>query len=184
MVEGTINGCNSLFYYLENILGITHKKMQWNQRIKLEETGGVFIPGFNGLAAPYWKNGFEDIRIDLSERPNEIIRAAMESIGFLVNDILNCIKTAGLDLPANLTASGGGAKSSLLQFIANITEKSISHSLIKDKTAFGIYKILDGNNLDQISEEATGEIFYPEIIPTLKDKIDKWEQNIKVLEEL
>ena len=80
--------------------------MQWNQRIKLEETEGVFIPGFNGLAAPYWKNGFEDIRIDLSERPNEIIRAAMESIGFLVNDILNCIKTAGLDLPETLTASG------------------------------------------------------------------------------
>tara|TARA_B100000214_G_C23974296_1_gene631891 strand:- start:9467 stop:10876 length:1410 start_codon:yes stop_codon:yes gene_type:complete len=184
MVEGTIYGCNSLFYYLENILGITHKKMQWNQRIKLEETNGIFIPGFNGLAAPYWKNGFEDIRVDLSERPNEIIRAAMESIGFLVNDILNCIKTAGLDLPATLTASGGGARSSLLQFIATITGKTISHSMTKDKTAFGIYKILDGNNLDEISEEVTGKIFYPEKIPTLKDKIDKWEQNIKVLEEL
>ena len=124
--------------------------MQWNQRIKLEKTEGVFIPGFNGLAAPYWKNGFEDIRINLSERPNEIIRAAMESIGFLVNDILNCIIKAGLDLPETLTASGGGAKSSLLQFTANITGKTISHSLVKDKTAFGIYKILDGNNLDEI----------------------------------
>ncbi len=60
----------------------------------------------------------------------------------------------------------------------------MGHSMIKDKTAFGVYKILDGNNLDQISEEATGNIFYPEIIPTLKDKIDKWEQSIKVLEEL
>ena len=46
------------------------------------------------------------------------------------------------------------------------------------------YKILDGNNLNEISEEVTGRIFYPEKIPTLKDKIDKWEQNIKVLEEL
>ena len=184
MVEGTINGCNSLFYYLENILGITHKKMQWNQRIKLEETGGVFIPGFNGLAAPYWKNGFEDIRIDLSERPNEIIRAAMESIGFLVNDILNCIKTAGLDLPETLTASGGCAKSGLLQFTANITGKTISHSLVKDKTAFGIYRILSSNNLNQISKEATCDIFYPEKIPTLKGKIDKWKQGIKVLERL
>ena len=184
MVEGTINGCNSLFYYLENLLGIAHKKMQWNQRIKLEKTEGVFIPGFNGLAAPYWKNGFEDIRIDLSERPNEIIRAAMESIGFLVNDILNCIIKAGLDLPETLTASGGGAKSSLLQFTANITGKTISHSLVKDKTAFGIYRILSSNNLDQISKEATGDIFYPEKIPTLKGKTDKWKQGIKILERL
>ena len=184
MIEGTINGCNSLFYHLENTLNITHKKMQWNQRIKFEETEGVFIPGFNGLAAPYWKNGFEDIQIDLSERPNEIIRAAMESIGFLVNDILNCIKTADLDLPATLTASGGGAKSSLLQFIANITGNTISHLLVKDKTAFGIYRILSSNNLNQISKEATGEIFYPEKIPTLKSKIDKWEQSIKLLERL
>tara|TARA_Y100001970_G_scaffold234498_1_gene292902 strand:- start:55 stop:813 length:759 start_codon:yes stop_codon:yes gene_type:complete len=184
MVEGTINGCNSLFYYLENILGIAHKKMEWNQRIKLEETNGIFIPGFNGLAAPYWKNGFEDIRIDLSERPSEIIRAAMESIGFLVNDILNCIKAADLDLPATLTASGGGAKSSLLQFIANITGKTISHSLVKDKTAFGIYRILNAKNLNQISKEKNGEIFYPEIIPNLKDKIKKWGQSIKVLEKL
>ena len=184
MVEGTIYGCNSLFYYLENILGITHKKMQWNQRIKLEETNGIFIPGFNGLAAPYWKNGFEDIRVDLSERPNEIIRAAMESIGFLVNDILNCIKTAGLDLPATLTASGGGAKSSLLKFIANITGKTISHLLVKDKTAFGVYRILSSNYLNQILKEEIGEIFYPEKIPTLRGKIDKWKQSIKVLERL
>ena len=108
----------------------------------------------------------------------------LESIGFLVNDILNCIRTAGLDLPETLTASGGGAKSSLLQFTANITGKTISHSLFKDKTAFGIYRILSSNNLNQISKEATGDIFYPEKIPTLKGKIDKWEQGIKVLEKL
>ena len=184
MVEGTINGCNSLFNHLENTLSITHKKMQWNQRIKLEETEGVFIPGFNGLAAPYWKNGFENVQIDLGQRPNEIIRAAMESIGFLVNDILNCIKTAGLDLPATLTASGGGAKSSLLQFIANITGKTISHLLVKDKTAFGVYRILSSNYLNQILKEEIGEIFYPEKIPTLRGKIDKWKQSIKVLERL
>ena len=127
---------------------------------------------------------FENNQIDLSERPNEIIRAAMESIGFLVNDILNCIKTAGLDLPTTLTDSGGGAKSSLLQFIANITGKTIRHLLVKDKTAFGVYRILSSNYLNQISKEEIGEIFYPEKIPTLRGKIDKWEQSIKVLERL
>ncbi len=183
MVEGTINGCNSLFYHLEQVLGIPHKQMEWNKRTKFEQTAGVFIPGFNGLAAPHWKNGFEDLLIDLSERPDEIIRAAMESIGFLVYDILQCIKSAGLDLPMILTASGGGAKSSLLQFIANISGKTISHSLLKDKTAIGVYRLLSGNNLTQAPKETSGKRFYPVSMPTIKGKIDKWKKNIKILKE-
>ena len=183
MVEGTINGCNSLFYHLEQVLGIPHKQMEWNRRTKFEQTAGVFIPGFNGLAAPHWKNGFEDLLIDLSERPDEIIRAAMESIGFLVYDILQCIKSAGLDLPMILTASGGGAKSSLLQFIANISGKTISLSLLKDKTAIGVYRLLSGNNLTQAPKETSGKRFYPVSMPTIKGKIDKWKKNIKILKE-
>ena len=154
-----------------------------NKRTKFEQTAGVFIPGFNGLAAPHWKNGFEDLLIDLSERPDEIIRAAMESIGFLAYDILQCIKSAGLDLPMILTASGGGAKSSLLQFIANISGKTISHSLLTDKTAIGVYRLLSGNNLTQAPKETSGEKFYPVSMPTIKGKIDKWKKNIKILKE-
>jgi len=183
MVEGTINGCNSLFYHLEQVLDIPHKQMEWNKRTKFERTAGIFIPGFNGLAAPHWKNGFEDLLIDLSERPDEIIRAAMESIGFLVYDILQCIKSAGLDLPMILTASGGGAKSSLLQFIANISGKTISHSLLKDKTAIGVYRLLSGKNLTQAPKETSGKRFYPVSMPTIKGKIDKWKKNIKILKE-
>lgn len=58
MVEGTINSCNSLFYYLEKKLNINHRIMDWNERVKGITTDGIFIPGFSGIASPYWKSGF------------------------------------------------------------------------------------------------------------------------------
>ena len=181
MIEGTINGCNSLFYHLEERLAISHKDMQWNERAKHIKTEGIFIPGFNGLAAPYWKNGFDDLLINLGNDPNEIIRGAMESIGFLVNDILNCIKSEGIKLPKTLTASGGGAKSTLLQFIADITGIIIKHSILKDKTAVGVYRLLSGDGLTQVSEESNQKVYFPENTSGLNIKKDNWIKNTKKL---
>ena len=59
-----------------------------SNRTKNTKTNGVFIPGFNGIASPYWASGFKDILIDLPENNNQIVRAAMESIGLLTNDII------------------------------------------------------------------------------------------------
>ena len=59
--EGTINACNSLFYYLEKILNIKHSKMSWDERCKNINTEGLFVTGFSGIAAPYWVSGFDDI---------------------------------------------------------------------------------------------------------------------------
>ena len=183
MVEGTIKGCNSLFYHLEERLAILHKDMQWNKRTKLVKTEGVFIPGFNGLAAPYWKDGFDDLLINLESDPNQIIRAAMESIGFLTNDILNCIASEGIKLPKTLTASGGGAKSTLLQFIADVTGIIINRSLLKDKTAIGVYRLVSGDGLTQILEESNQKAYYPKNIVGLNIKKEIWRKNIKKLLE-
>ncbi len=98
MIEGTINSCNSLFYYLEIKLNIDHQLMNWNGEVKNIETNGIFIPGFSGIASPYWKTGFKDVLIDLDNNINQTIRAAMESIGFLLYEILSFLKKINLTL--------------------------------------------------------------------------------------
>ena len=92
MVEGTINSCNSLFYYLEKKFNIDHQVMNWNERVKNIETDGIFIPGFSGIASLYWKTGFENILIDLDSNINQTIKATMESIGILTYNILSLFK--------------------------------------------------------------------------------------------
>ena len=75
---------------------MNHRIMNWNERVKGITTDGVFIPGFSGIASPYWKSGFKDILINLDGNINQTIRAAMESIGLLTNDILICLKKINL----------------------------------------------------------------------------------------
>ena len=163
MIEGTINACNGLFYYLEKKLKINHNQMNWNEISKNTKTDGIFIPGFSGISSPYWKTGFDDISIDLSQDNNQIIRAAMESIGFLTNDIITFFEKNNISLPKTLIVSGGGARDSLLQFISNISEKDLILTKAKDKTALGVLKIICPN-VNQISNSNTNDrvLFFPE----------------------
>jgi glycerol kinase len=182
MVEGTINACNSLFYHLEDELGIPHEKMKWNSRALSTETDGIFIPGFNGIAAPYWTTGFEDIYLGLDKDSkldkDQIVRAGMESIGFFVNDILKCLDPVMKSKPELLTAAGGAARTPLLQFIADLTGIPVGHSAMKDRTAFGVYRLLNPNYKGDASKNVD-EIFSPNPSEKIKQKNSQWRDAIK-----
>ncbi len=179
MVEGTINACNSLFYHLENELNIPHEKMKWDQRASKTKTDGIFIPGFSGLAAPYWTQGFDDIYINLDKDSdqNEIIRAGMESIGFLVNDILEYLAPYIKNKLGLLTAAGGGAREPLLQFIADLTGIPVGHSAMKDRTAYGVYKLLNPSYKSE-SLKIMDHVFEPNQKKQQLEKKEKWKNVI------
>ena len=80
-----------------------------------------------------------------------------------------------------MTASGGGAKSTLLQFIADVTGITINRSLLKDKTAIGVYRLVSGDGLTQILEESNQKTYYPKNIVGLNIKKEIWRKNIKKL---
>lgn len=144
LLEGTVNACNALFYWLENKFDIPHREMQWTQRCEKTTTNGIFIPGFSGLAAPYWSDKLTTIMEGYKNQDdlNEIVRSGMESIGFLVHDIWCLVKKHLADIPQRVTASGGSARKPLLQFIADLTKLEIGHLQMKDQTALGIHYLL------------------------------------------
>ena len=143
LLEGTISASSSLFYWLENELNIPHNKMRWDKRCQKTTTKGVLIPGFAGIAAPYWADGFKTVYHNLDgASDDEIIRAGMETIGFLVHDIYKSIINKTNLRPELITVSGGGARSPLLQFIADLLQVKIGHTTLKDRTALGVYKLL------------------------------------------
>ena len=178
MVEGTINACNALFYHLESVLSIPHKNMRWNDRIINTITTGIFVPGFNGISAPYWKTGFDDIYVDLDSDPNQIIRAGMESIGYLMNDILECLYSAGIKIPKTLTASGGAARPVLLQFISSLTKIEVGYYDVKDRTAIGVYKILSGEYSNEFEKIKNLKRFVPKDLPYELSKNTKWTKTL------
>ena len=179
ILEGTINACNSLFHHLEKVLNIPHEKMKWYIRAKGINTEGIYVPGFSGISAPYWKSGFPDIFIDTGRNPNQIIRAGMESIGFLFNDILNCFSESGIELPKAINASGGAARPVLLQFISSLTNLEICYSDLKDRTAVGVFKILSNeehNNKEELNSKKGR--FKPEHLINKIEKREKWHSTL------
>ena len=184
VTEGSINACNSLFYWLEDKLNIPHKDMEWDKRCSQTDTNGVLVPGFSGLAAPYWKSGFETVFHQLENvSNNEIIRAGMESIGYLVNDIIKAMPLQ--ECPDIIPASGGGARKPLLQFISDITENSIGHSSMKDRTAFGVLNLLKKAGGESILHETVecDHIFTPQMKDSLRQvKLDQWHTALRKAE--
>ena len=179
ILEGTINACNALFHHLEKVLDIPHEKMHWDIRAKGITTGGIYVPGFSGISAPYWKPGFPDILIDTGKNPNQIIRAGMESIGFLFNDILDCFSESGVELPIAINASGGAARPVLLQFISSLTNLNICYSDLKDRTAIGVFNILSNQELIDASELGDKtQVFKPKYLINKVDKKAKWHKTL------
>lgn len=143
LLEGTINSVSSVFRWLEGYLNISHKQMQWASRCT-ESTQGILLPGINGIASPYWTGEFEPVLLGFGENAsaNEIVRAGMESIGFLVNDIWTIIqKRMGAQLKETI-ASGGSSKPVLLQFISDLITRPVWNSTQKDMTALGVARLV------------------------------------------
>ena len=103
----------------------------------------------------------------------------MESIGFLTNDILSCLKKNKFNINPEVVVAGGAAKPSLLQFIANVTGKHIHLTKLKDKTAYGVLKILL-NQLGQTSNTKLNENERETFLPKKKDKskVEKWHKAV------
>ena len=178
LLEGTISANSSLFYWLEGKLNIPHNKMRWDKRCKKTTTNGVLIPGFAGIAAPYWIDGFETVYHNLENASNdEIIRAGMETIGFLVHDIYKSIADKTKLQPELITVSGGGAREPLLQFIADLLQIKIGHTILKDRTALGVYKLLRLSDNKFFSDEPVDcdKIFSPKMGTSIRErKLKNW----------
>jgi glycerol kinase len=171
VAEGTVNAVGSLFEWFEKEKGLLDASKNWDRQMASSSQGWYMIPGMYGIAAPYWKEtvGTEFLG-GRGNPPKDIqLRAAMESIAFLVSDILKRIR----DLPGlridRIMASGGAARPSLLQFQADLLGMPVHHAFLSDATALGC-AFLTGlsmgfwKNVGEIQPLIREEkIFYPEI---------------------
>ncbi|MBL4603535.1 MAG: glycerol kinase, partial [Emcibacteraceae bacterium] len=100
------------------------------------------VPAFTGLGAPYWD---PDCRgalfgITRSTGPEEITRAALESIAYQTRDLLEAMKQdISHDLTTTLRVDGGMTASDWsMQFLSDILNCSIDRPIITETTALGV----------------------------------------------
>ena len=134
--------------------------------------GVYFIPAFVGLAAPYWR---ADVRAAIlgmtpSTTRAHIVRAALESIGFIVTDVMRAMsKDAGINLSTIHADGGASSNAFLMQFVSDMNQIKLLVSQLRELSALGA--VLSGglgqkmfNSLADIQSLHTGYVEYSPII--------------------
>ncbi|KAJ9692745.1 hypothetical protein PVL29_011706 [Vitis rotundifolia] len=99
-LEGSIAIAGAAVQWLRDSLGIISTASEIEElAAKVDSSGGVyFVPAFNGLFAPWWRDDARGVCIGITRFTNKshIARAVLESMCFQVKDVLDSMhKDAG-----------------------------------------------------------------------------------------
>ena len=157
--------------------------------LSLEDNGGVyFVPAFAGLGAPWWNDQVKAavFGMTLATTREHFLRAALESIAYQVNDLVQAmVNQAGISLK-ELRVDGGPTKNNfLMQFQADILQKPIDRPRMVETTAFGAAFLAglsagvwtDLEDLDRLRQADT--VFTPQMAPEAAEKLcRRWEKAV------
>jgi glycerol kinase len=138
---------------------------------KIESSNGVYVvPAFAGLGAPYWDPYARGTIVGLTRGTgaNHIIRAALESIAYQTQDVLDAMQAdSGIQL-ASLRVDGGAvANDFLMQYQADILNTEVLRPKVTEVTALGAAYLAGlavgyWDSLDEVANKAVIErSFHP-----------------------
>lgn len=103
----------------------------------------VLVPAFTGLGAPYWNPECRGAVFGLSRNsgPNELAKAALESVGYQTRDLLDAMHADWTDDKAQsvLRVDGGMSASNwAMQFLSDIIDAPVDRPKVLETTALGV----------------------------------------------
>jgi glycerol kinase len=149
-------GSSPAVYALEGSIAITGALVQWLRdnlglipssesiealALAAPDNGGVyFVPAFSGLYAPYWDDRARGLIIGLTRYAGkaQLARAVLEATAFQTREVVEAMEgDAGLQLN-NLRTDGGMVQNELLmQFQADILDRTVVRPATREVTALG-----------------------------------------------
>lgn len=140
---------------------------------KVADTNGCYVvPAFTGLGAPYWDQYARGTIVGLTRGVNKyhVIRAALESLAYQVNDVLEAMKAdSGIDLAALKVDGGASANNLLLQMQADLIQAPVNRPSCVETTAMGAAYLAGlavgywPSKEDVVKNRAVDRTFFPEI---------------------
>jgi glycerol kinase len=105
------------------------------------DNGGIyFVPAFVGLGAPHWDSYARGSIFGLTRgtTAGHLARAAVESIAYQVDDLLDAMRLDSGDSVQDLRVDGGAAANdSLMQFQSDILRVPVVRPSVTETTALG-----------------------------------------------
>jgi glycerol kinase len=141
-LEGSVFIAGAVVQWLRDSLGIIEKSSAIEALVKKTEhnDGVYFVPAFAGLGAPYWNQHARGTIVGLTRGTGaaHIARAAIESIAYQVNDVLQAMEKDTQISIAELRVDGGATVNDMLmQFQSDILQTKVTRPEITETTAIG-----------------------------------------------
>ena len=143
VLEGNINYAAAVITWLKNDLHLIEsaREVEAAAFAANPEDRCVLVPAFTGLSAPHWDNDARAIITGMSRTTgrNEIIRAAEESIGFQITDVLLAMeKDSGIKIE-ELRVDGGPTRDKyLMQFQSDLADAKVCVPNAEEFSALGV----------------------------------------------
>ncbi len=157
---------------------------------KVKDTNGCYVvPAFTGLGAPYWDQYARGTIVGLTRGVNKyhIIRATLESIAFLVNDVIGAMKAdANVDLSSLRVDGGASSNDFLMEIQADIINAPVDRPYCVETTAMGASYLAGlavgfwNSKEEVVHYRKINKSFWPKIAEAERDKkINGWNKAVK-----
>lgn len=141
-LEGSIFIAGAAIKWLRDSLGLLRDAAESEDYARrLESNQGVYlIPAFTGLGAPHWDPHARGALFGITHDtgPEQIARAALESVCYQTHDLVIAMANDAGELPRELRVDGGMAANTwLLQCLADLVGLPVARPSVIETTALG-----------------------------------------------
>jgi len=140
-LEGSIFIAGASVQWLRDKLKFISKASDTEKILKQmnQNKGTYLVPAFTGLGAPYWNAEARGVLSGITRDtgPDEIIRAAIESVAYQTFDLFYAMKNDGIK-PKIVKVDGGMVSNNLFtQFLSDILNIQVIRPKVQETTALG-----------------------------------------------
>ena len=141
-LEGSVFIGGAVVQWLRDGLGLIAKSSEVETLASgVSDNGGVFlVPAFAGLGAPHWDPYARGIIVGLTRGTTggHLARAALESIAYQVNDLLEAVtRDSEIELGELRVDGGASTNDALMQFQADLLGVRVVRPAVTETTALG-----------------------------------------------
>ncbi len=141
-LEGSIFVAGALIQWLRDELHLIDRAADSEaMAMKVTDTNGCYVvPAFTGLGAPHWDQYARGTITGITRGVNKyhIVRAALESLAYQVNDVITAMESdSGILLSALKVDGGACINNFLMQFQADIIGAPVHRPVCIETTAMG-----------------------------------------------
>lgn len=140
--EGIINFTGATIAWLRDQLQLIQSPHETETLARsITDCDGVyFIPAFVGLSAPYWRADARAAILGMTPSTTRahVVRAALESIGYIITDVLRAMSQDSGAALAMVHADGGAVRNTfLMQFVADLNQLKVRAAQDPELSALG-----------------------------------------------